>query len=55
MVRQYGGIDKLVELLKSKGQPNGENEVARCGAMALWSCSKSTKNKEALLRSGSLE
>lgn len=23
-------------------------EVARCGALALWSCSKSTKNKEAI-------
>ena len=23
-------------------------EVARCGALALWSCSKSTKNKRAI-------
>lgn len=27
-------------------------EVARCGALALWSCSKSTKNKEAIRKAG---
>uniref|UniRef100_A0A671YSH8 Outer dynein arm docking complex subunit 2 n=1 Tax=Sparus aurata TaxID=8175 RepID=A0A671YSH8_SPAAU len=54
-VRQYGGIKKLVKLLECV--PNLANltanqvkdvEVARCGALALWSCSKSTKNKEAI-------
>ena len=29
-------------------------EVARCGALALWSCSKSTKNKEAMRKAGSI-
>lgn len=27
-------------------------EVARCGALALWSCSKSKKNKLAMKRAG---
>lgn len=27
-------------------------EVARCGVLALWSCSKSTKNKKAIHRAG---
>ncbi len=30
----------------------GENEVARCGALALWSCTKSSKNRSALVRAG---
>lgn len=29
-------------------------EVARCGALALWSCSKSKKNKEAMQRAGAI-
>ncbi|KAM8822409.1 outer dynein arm-docking complex subunit 2 isoform 2-T3 [Spinachia spinachia] len=58
-VRQYGGIKKLVKLLDCV--PNLANltaeqekdvEVARCGALALWSCSKSTKNKEAIRKAG---
>ncbi|XP_037311989.1 outer dynein arm-docking complex subunit 2 [Pungitius pungitius] len=58
-VRQYGGIKKLVRLLDCA--PNLANltaeqekdvEVARCGALALWSCSKSTKNKEAIRKAG---
>ena len=28
--------------------------VARCGALALWSCSKSKKNKEAMQRAGAI-
>ncbi|KAL7373163.1 hypothetical protein ABVT39_000343 [Epinephelus coioides] len=60
-VRQYGGIKKLVKLLDCV--PNLANltanqekdvEVARCGALALWSCSKSTKNKEAIRRAGGI-
>ncbi|TKS87995.1 Armadillo repeat-containing protein 4 [Collichthys lucidus] len=47
-VRQYGGIKKLVKLLE------GDVEVARCGALALWSCSKSTKNKEAIRKAGGI-
>ncbi|XP_041817870.1 outer dynein arm-docking complex subunit 2 [Chelmon rostratus] len=60
-VRQYGGIKKLVKLLDCV--PNLVNltanqekdvEVARCGALALWSCSKSTKNKEAIRKAGGI-
>lgn len=29
-------------------------EVARCGALALWSCSKSTKNKETIRKAGGI-
>lgn len=29
-------------------------EVARCGALALWSCSKSYANKEAIRRAGGI-
>lgn len=29
-------------------------DVARCGALALWSCSKSTKNKEAIRKAGGI-
>ena len=31
-----------------------EADVARCGALALWSCSKSTKNKQAIRRAGGI-
>uniref|UniRef100_A0A4W6G7R7 Outer dynein arm docking complex subunit 2 n=1 Tax=Lates calcarifer TaxID=8187 RepID=A0A4W6G7R7_LATCA len=49
-VRQYGGIKKLVKLLDCEK----DVEVARCGALALWSCSKSTKNKEAIRKAGGI-
>lgn len=29
-------------------------DVARCGALALWSCSKSTKNKQAIRKAGGI-
>uniref|UniRef100_A0A8C2DDG5 Armadillo repeat containing 4 n=1 Tax=Cyprinus carpio TaxID=7962 RepID=A0A8C2DDG5_CYPCA len=60
-VRQHGGIKRLVELLDCV--PNGVSmsaeqerdvEVARCGALALWSCSKSTRNKESIRRAGGI-
>jgi hypothetical protein len=38
LVRRYGGIKKLVRLLKSKNE-----DVARSGALALCTCSKSSK------------
>ncbi|XP_063778086.1 outer dynein arm-docking complex subunit 2 isoform X2 [Pseudophryne corroboree] len=61
-VRQHGGIKKLVGLLdcvpmrSSNLTPEQEKdiEVARCGALALWSCSKSTRNKEAIRRAGGI-
>ncbi|XP_025084280.1 armadillo repeat-containing protein 4-like isoform X2 [Pomacea canaliculata] len=61
-VRQHGGIKRLVSLLdcvaltSSHMTPEMEQdvEVARCGALALWSCSKSKKNKEAMQRAGAI-
>ncbi|XP_064019025.1 outer dynein arm-docking complex subunit 2 isoform X1 [Pogoniulus pusillus] len=61
-VRQRGGIKKLVKLLESvSAGPTSltpseakDTEMARCGALALWSCSKSTKNKEAIRKAGGI-
>ncbi|XP_015209542.2 outer dynein arm-docking complex subunit 2 isoform X2 [Lepisosteus oculatus] len=61
-VRQHGGIKRLVGLLDCVPEkaavltPEQEKdiEVARCGALALWSCSKSTRNKEAIRRAGGI-
>ncbi|KAK6166600.1 hypothetical protein SNE40_023253 [Patella caerulea] len=69
-VRQHGGIKRLVSLLDcaqirnnkpdsalvTTDKPDTEKdvEVARCGALALWSCSKSKKNKEAMRKAGSI-
>nr|DBA25137.1 TPA: hypothetical protein GDO54_012703 [Pyxicephalus adspersus] len=61
-VRQHGGIKRLVGLLdcvpmrSSNLTPEQEKdiEVARCGALALWSCSKSTRNKEAIRKAGGI-
>ncbi|NWX21281.1 ARMC4 protein, partial [Aegotheles bennettii] len=61
-VRQHGGIKRLVGLLEcvSVGSTSltpyqaEDTEIARCGALALWSCSKSTKNKEAIRKAGGI-
>ncbi|XP_010561231.1 PREDICTED: armadillo repeat-containing protein 4 [Haliaeetus leucocephalus] len=61
-VRQHGGIKRLVGLLEciSVGSTSltpyqsKDTEIARCGALALWSCSKSTKNKEAIRKAGGI-
>ncbi|XP_036428210.1 armadillo repeat-containing protein 4 [Colossoma macropomum] len=60
-VRQYGGIKRLVELLDCvpdsamlSADQEKDVEVARCGALALWSCSKSTRNKEAIRKAGGI-
>ncbi|NXR27444.1 ARMC4 protein, partial [Cinclus mexicanus] len=57
-VRQHGGIKKLVELLDcisvGSSYQAKDTETARCGALALWSCSKSTKNKKAIRRAGGI-
>uniref|UniRef100_A0A8C3JN16 Armadillo repeat containing 4 n=1 Tax=Calidris pygmaea TaxID=425635 RepID=A0A8C3JN16_9CHAR len=61
-VRQHGGIKRLVGLLgcNSVGSSSltsyqaKDTEMARCGALALWSCSKSTKNKEAIRKAGGI-
>ncbi|XP_009327402.1 PREDICTED: armadillo repeat-containing protein 4-like [Pygoscelis adeliae] len=61
-VRQHGGIKRLVGLLEciSTGSTSltpyqaKDTEIARCGALALWSCSKSIKNKEAIRKAGGI-
>ncbi|NWX55949.1 ARMC4 protein, partial [Promerops cafer] len=57
-VRQHGGIKRLVELLESISVGSSyqakDTEAARCGALALWSCSKSTKNKKAIRKAGGI-
>ncbi|NXO84154.1 ARMC4 protein, partial [Sitta europaea] len=57
-VRQHGGIKKLVELLESISVGSSyqakDTEIARCGALALWSCSKSTKTKKAIRKAGGI-
>uniref|UniRef100_A0A669P2S0 Armadillo repeat containing 4 n=1 Tax=Phasianus colchicus TaxID=9054 RepID=A0A669P2S0_PHACC len=61
-VRHYGGIKRLVGLLDCTSVRSTalipyqakDTEKARCGALALWSCSKSTKNKEAIRKAGGI-
>ncbi|NWR45030.1 ARMC4 protein, partial [Regulus satrapa] len=57
-VRQHGGIKRLVELLESLSMGSSsqakDTETARCGALALWSCSKSSKNKKAIRKAGGI-
>ncbi|XP_070263448.1 outer dynein arm-docking complex subunit 2 isoform X1 [Myotis yumanensis] len=63
-VRHHGGITKLVALLDcahNSAEPAQSSlydardvEVARCGALALWSCSKSYANKEAIRKAGGI-
>ncbi|XP_045868726.1 outer dynein arm-docking complex subunit 2 isoform X2 [Meles meles] len=63
-VRRHGGITKLVALLdcaQNSREPAQSSlydardvEVARCGALALWSCSKSYANKEAIRKAGGI-
>ncbi|XP_060147540.1 outer dynein arm-docking complex subunit 2 isoform X2 [Globicephala melas] len=63
-VRRHGGITKLVALLDCSQHATepaerslyeaDDGEVARCGALALWSCSKSYANKEAIRRAGGI-
>nr|XP_020656758.1 armadillo repeat-containing protein 4 isoform X1 [Pogona vitticeps]XP_020656767.1 armadillo repeat-containing protein 4 isoform X1 [Pogona vitticeps]XP_020656775.1 armadillo repeat-containing protein 4 isoform X1 [Pogona vitticeps] len=59
-VRDHGGIKKLVGLLDCSATGSAsptqgkEIEVARCGALALWSCSKSASNKEAIRKAGGI-
>ncbi|XP_034428728.1 armadillo repeat-containing protein 4 isoform X2 [Hippoglossus hippoglossus] len=60
-VRRCGGIRKLVKLLDcvpnlANMSPNQEKdvEVAHCGVLALWSCSKCNRNKEAIRVAGGI-
>ncbi|RKP01255.1 hypothetical protein CXG81DRAFT_12232 [Caulochytrium protostelioides] len=52
-IRLYGGIDKLVKLLKAHGAANDES-VAVSVVQALVSCCKSAKNKRAILAAGAM-
>ena len=58
-VREHGGINKLVKLLDlgSESLDNAEAikiDVARCAALALWSCSKSNRNKVSIRKAGAI-
>ncbi|OBS82025.1 hypothetical protein A6R68_23985, partial [Neotoma lepida] len=55
-VRQNGGITKLhsTETTQPSLYETRDVEVARCGALALWSCSKSHSNKEAIRKAGGI-
>lgn len=53
-VRQYGGIEKLVSLLQGAKGQEADRNLARSGALALWSCSKSNKNKAAIMKAGAI-
>lgn len=61
-VRQHGGIKRLVGLLDCAPMSTGnlspeqekDLEVARAGALALWSCSKSRRNKDAIRKAGGI-
>ncbi|KAJ1504613.1 Armadillo repeat-containing protein 4, partial [Coelomomyces lativittatus] len=54
MVRKYGGIRSLVSLLHAdRGSPDAE-QIAISGALALCTCSKSQRNKEAIRLEGSI-
>ncbi|TPX30314.1 hypothetical protein SmJEL517_g06096 [Synchytrium microbalum] len=52
-VRRYGGVRKLVRLLKARPGSSDE-KVAISGALALESCSKSANNKDAIQAAGAI-
>lgn len=43
-------MDCVPDGVSLNAEQERDMEVARCGALALWSCSKSTRNKEAIRR-----
>lgn len=47
-------LDCVPNLASLTANQEKDVEVARCGALALWSCSKSTKNKEAIRKAGGI-
>ncbi|XP_029698550.1 armadillo repeat-containing protein 4-like [Takifugu rubripes] len=60
-ILQLGGVPKLVKLLDCDLNTINLNadveksvEVTRCAALALWSCSKSTKIKVAISKAGGI-
>jgi len=63
-MKRYGGIQRLVGLLNYDGgkknyrrqsnDTSADLEVARNAALALWSCSKSTRSRSAIYNAGSV-
>lgn len=47
-------LDDVPNLVNLNANQKKDVEVARCGALALWSCSKSSKNKEATRKAGGI-
>lgn len=47
-------LDCIPSLAKLTANQEKDVEVARCGALALWSCSKTTRNKEAIRQAGGI-
>eukprot|EP00054_Salpingoeca_dolichothecata_P017124 m.102085 g.102085 ORF g.102085 m.102085 type:complete len:1027 (-) comp22316_c0_seq2:122-3202(-) len=54
MTRAHGGVEKLVALLRHPGSADGKRDVARCGALALCSCSKSRRNQKVMIEAGAI-
>lgn len=44
----------IPDLATPTAEQERDVEVARCGVLALWSCSKSTRNKEAIRKAGGI-
>lgn len=47
-------LDNVPNSVNLNANQKKDVEVARCGALALWSCSKSAKNKEAIRKAGGI-
>ena len=54
VIRLEGGVEKLVKLLYSPSSDTGENEMARCGALALESCCRNKTIRKMLLDADAL-
>lgn len=52
--RQVGLLDCAPLTGHMTAELERDVQVARCGALALWSCSKSKKNKEAMRKAGAI-
>ena len=51
---QVGLLDNVSMSNVSTPEQQMDVEVARCGALALWSCSKSQRNKQAMRQAGAI-
>ena len=54
VIRVEGGVEKLVKLLYSPSSDTGENEMARCGALALESCCRNKTIRKMILDADAL-